>query len=315
MNWKVKAFMQNCIASLPGALSSEMYFQMQRYFGGRKKSINPWMHFLTYNARMLQKIKQYGKGINGKVFFEIGSGLVPLLPVALWLCGAKKIITMDLKPYMRNELIEDMLFFCKSQKSEMENALGELLDKERFNMLLSYNGKIDKKGILELCQIEYMAPGDATKTNLPESSVHYHVSHTVYEHIPLNILRDILEEGNRILAEDGLFINFIDYSDHFSHTDKNISGINFLQYSDKEWKKYAGNKYTYVNRARHDEFIELFKSVGHDFLEIEPFLNKEIEEMLRNNEIALDVKFKDKSTEILSITGSWFIARNSLPFP
>jgi SAM-dependent methyltransferase len=311
MNWKVKAFAQNCIASFPEDLSREIYFQMQRHFGGRRKSINPWIHFLTYNARMLQKIKQYGKGINGKVFFEIGSGLVPLLPVALWLCGAKKTITMDLKPYMRNELIEDMLFFCKNQGNKIESVLGELLDKERFNILLNYNEKIDKKGIFELCQIEYMAPGDATKTNLPENSVHYHVSHTVYEHIPLTILRNILEEGNRILAEGGLFINFIDYSDHFSHTDRNISSINFLQYSDKEWEKYGRNKYTYVNRARHDEFIELFKAVGHDFLEIEPYMNKEAEEMLRNNKIALDAKFKNKSTEILSITDSWFVTEKS----
>ncbi|GBU24699.1 hypothetical protein R83H12_01333 [Fibrobacteria bacterium R8-3-H12] len=254
---------------------------------------------------MIQKIKQYGIGIKGKVFFEVGTGQVPLLPMALWLCGAEKIITIDLKPYMRNELIKDMLFFCKEEKNEMENEFGELLDKERFNSLLDCN----EKNILELCKIKYIAPGDAAKTNLPENSVHYHVSHTVYEHIPLIILYDILKEGNRILAENGLFINFIDYSDHFSHTDRSISGINFLQYSDREWKRYAGNQYTYVNRARHDEFVELFKTVGHDFLEIDFNYDEEIKEMLRNNAITLDAKFKNKKPEILSITGSWFITK------
>jgi hypothetical protein len=257
----------------------------------------------------LQKLKQYGKGINGKVFFEVGTGRVPLLPVALWLCGAEKIITVDLNPYMRNELIKDMLFFIKKSKNEIENIFGELLDKERFNILLDYNEKTDKKNILELCRIEYIAPGDAAKTNLPENCIHYHLSYTVYEHIPLNILHDILEEGNRILAEDGLFINFIDYSDHFAHTDKSIYKINFLRYSDREWENYAGNRYMYMNRARHDEFVELFKTVGHDFLGIEFCSEKEIEEMLINNEIKLDAKFKNKSTEILSIIGSWFITK------
>jgi SAM-dependent methyltransferase len=278
---------------------------MQRYFGRCKKNINPWIHFLENNVGMLQKIKQHGNGINEKVFCEIGTGQVPLLPVSLWLCGAKKIITMDLKPYMRKELIKDMLFFVKESKGEIENIFGELLDKERFNILLSYN----KKDVLDLCKIEYIAPGDAAKTNLPENSIDYHLSHTVYEHIPLNILHDILEEGNRILAEDGLFINFIDYSDHFAHTDTSISRINFLQYSDKEWENYAGNQYMYANRARHDEFVELFKMIGHDFLEIEFYSEKEIEEMLINNEMTLYAKFKNKSTEILSITGAWFITK------
>jgi SAM-dependent methyltransferase len=311
MNWKIKAFVQNCIANLPEVLSREMYFQMQRHFGRLKKRVNPWKHFSAHNAKMLQKIMQYGNGIKGKIFLEIGSGKAPLLPVALWLCGAQKIITMDLEPYIRNELIKDMLFFCKNQKSEIESIFGELLDKERFNLLLDYNekNKIYKKDIFELCQIEYVAPGDATKINLPENSIHYHVSHTVYEHMPLTVLHDILKEGNRVLEKDGLFINFIDYSDHFSHTDKNISRINFLQYSDKEWKKYDGNQHMNVNRARHDEFVELFKTVGHDFLEIESYSDEEVEKMLKNNKITLDVKFKNKSPEILSITGSWFVTK------
>jgi hypothetical protein len=40
----------------------------------------------------------------------VETGRVSLLPVAFWLCGAEKTITVDLNPYMRNELIADMLF-------------------------------------------------------------------------------------------------------------------------------------------------------------------------------------------------------------
>jgi hypothetical protein len=52
--------------------------------------------------------------------------------------------------------------------------------------------------------------------------------------------------------------------------DKNVSVINFLRYDDKTWDKYEGNRYMYMNRARHDEFIKLFEMIGHDFFEIEP---------------------------------------------
>jgi len=310
MRWKTKAFIQNCIAAFPKTLSYEMYFQMQRYFGALKKPFNPLGQF-SVGVRMLQKIRQHGNGVKGKTFFEVGTGRVPLVPVAFWLGGAGKIITVDLNPYMRDELVKDMLFCVKAKEHEIRNVFGELLDNKRFNRLLDYSQKknIRKKDVLELCQIEYIAPGDAAKTNLPNNSIQYHVSHNVYEHIPLTIIQDILEEGNRIIAEDGLFINEIDYGDHFSCVDNNISAINFLQYGDKEWAQYAGNRYMYMNRARHDDFIELFTKVGHRFLEIEPHINQQVEKVLENNEIILDARFKDKPQEILSITDSMFVTR------
>jgi hypothetical protein len=236
---------------------------------------------------------------------------VPLLPIAFWLCGAEKIITIDLNPYIRNELVIDLSVFIKTEYEKIKNIFNGLLNTDRFNLLFDYckNKKINKDDIFELCRIEYIAPGDASKVNLAKSSINYHVSHTVYEHIPLNVIKNILNEGNRIIADDGLFINSIDYGDHFSYMDKNISIINFLQYDDKTWGKYADNRYMYMNRARHDEFIELFKMVGHDFLEIEPYKNKEAEKILRGGNFVLDGKFKNKSEEILSITGSMFITR------
>jgi hypothetical protein len=314
LDWELKAFIQNFIALLPSKISYELYFQMQRHFGGLKKPYNPMSHF-SVAVSMLRKIQKYtlggGGGINGKTFFEVGTGRVPLLPVSFWLCGAEKTITVDLNPYVRNELVTDMLFFIKMENDNIKKIFGDLLIMDRFNLLLDYckNKRIEKDIILKLCQIEYIAPGDASKVNIPQGSINYHVSNTVYEHIPLNIIADILKEGNRIVADDGLFINNIDYGDHFSYMDKNISVINFLQYDDKTWDKYAGNCYMYMNRARHDEFIKLFEMIGHDFLEIEPHKNKEAEKILSKGDFVLDQKFKNKSKEILSITSSMFITK------
>jgi hypothetical protein len=312
MNWRVKADIQNFIARFPKPISYALYFQLQRHFGGLKKPVNPLGHF-NAGIEMVKKIKKHGYDVGGKVFFEVGTGRAPLLPVAFWLCGADKTITVDVNPYMKNEIVEDMLYFIRTEGDQIKDAFGCLLDIERFDLLLSKSktDKTTKEDILRLCRIEYHAPGDAAKTNLSDRCVNYHVSHTVYEHIPCHIIRNILREGNRIIADDGLFVNCIDYSDHFSHMDKNISVINFLQYSDNEWERYAGNRYMYMNRARHDEFIELFKSAGHAFLEIEAHQNKDVLRMLENNEIFLDEKFKTRSNEILSITGSWFVTGRS----
>jgi hypothetical protein len=61
LNWKIKAFIQNFIALLPQKISYELYFQIQRYFGGLKKPLNPMDHF-SAAVSMLRKIQQYGGG-------------------------------------------------------------------------------------------------------------------------------------------------------------------------------------------------------------------------------------------------------------
>jgi hypothetical protein len=166
MNWKLKAFAQNFIASLPKPLSYELYYRVQRHFGGLKKNFDPMAHFSTA-VTVLKKIRQYGIGIEGKIFFEVGTGRVPLLPVSFWLCGAKKTITVDLNPYMRNELIADMLFYVRTDGLKIKNLFGDLLDTKRFDLLMDYSksGRAKKSELLKLCEIEYIAPCDAAKTD------------------------------------------------------------------------------------------------------------------------------------------------------
>jgi hypothetical protein len=58
--------------------------------------------------------------------------------------------------------------------------------------------------------------------------------------------------------------------------------------------------------------LELFKEAGHEFIEIEQYSNKEVEEILKEGKIELDKRFKEKSNEILSITGALFVTRKKL---
>ena len=52
-----------------------------------------------------------------------------------------------------------------------------------------------------------------------------------------------------------------------------IYPINFLQYSDAKWDRYADNRYMYMNRLRHDDFLALFHSSGHKILATEPAID------------------------------------------
>jgi SAM-dependent methyltransferase len=311
MHWKLKAKIQNAVSLLPSATSYTVYFLLQRRFG-RFRRLNP-IRKLTLGIKIWKRIQKQGYTPSGKVFFEVGTGWVPLVPLAYWLMGAGKTISIDLNPYLKQELVAESLSYISENEETILSLFGSLIDKKRFNELLEFgrNSKFAVSEFLDLCQVDYIAPGDAVDTRLPDQSVDYHTSMTVFEHIPPQVLRQILEEGNRIIRNNGLFIHRIDYSDHFSHSDKSISAINFLQYSDDEWERYAGNRYMYMNRLRHDDFIALFESVGHRIVEAEVNINQHLQELLRSGNFHLDERFRSKPKEVLTIKGAMIVTQKN----
>ena len=107
---------------------------------------------------------------------------------------------------------------------------------------------------------------DAAKTVFEDGSIDACISTNTLEHIPENSIRLIFKELQRVLKANGVVSARIDYSDHYAHTDSSISLLNYLQYSDAEWKKFNHNSH-YQNRLRHYDYVELFKSCGFEIVE------------------------------------------------
>ena len=193
----------------------------------------------------------------------------------------------------------------------IEILFGSLLNNARLSKLTHFyeSSNFSTRSFLDFCQIKCISPGNVAKTGFNKQSIDFHTSYAVFEHIPIHVLKAILEEGNRIITDDGLFIHRIDYSDHFSHSDTNISAINFLQFSDTEWDKYAGNTFMYTNRLRHDDYLNLFQSSGHRILLDETYKNQRSLELLISDKLQLSERFKPKTAEMLSISGSWIVSQ------
>lgn len=310
MNWKLKAATQTVVAMLPTPISYATYYWIQRRFGDLR-SVNP-LDRLGAGIDIWTRIRAQGYDPFDKVFLEVGTGRIPLVPLAFWLLGANKTITIDLNPYLKEELVRESLQYISINREDIFRLFGSLLVKNRFLTLLDL---VERSGFsvdefLELCRINYIAPGDAGNTGLPENSISFHTSYTVFEHIPREDIRRILIEGNRIVKSDGLFVHRIDYSDHFSHSDSKISSINFLQYSDKEWGRFAGNRYMYMNRMRHDEFLELFNSVGHTIVDTKPDVDPEVQVLLDGGEFQLNERFQRRPVEVLEVKSAWIVSIN-----
>ena len=308
MYWKFKAIFQNAVSLLPSTASYATYYWIQRHFGGFRQ-IN-YMNKLLAGIETWKKIREMGCEPSEKIFLEIGTGRMPLVPLAYWLMGAKKIITIDLNPYLKGELIRESLIYISEHKEEIHDVFGSLLEKERLEHLLAFsrNPNFSTREFLDLCQTVYFAPGNAASTGLASLSIDFYTSYTVFEHIMPKVLKQILEEGNRLVRSNGMFIHKIDYSDHFAHSDEKISAINFLKYSDDDWNRYAGNRYAYTNRLRHDDYISLFQSVGHRVLVAEPCIDRRSQKILRSGIFQLNERFNTKSEEILSVSDAWIVA-------
>lgn len=114
--------------------------------------------------------------------------------------------------------------------------------------------------------ISYVAPFDASNTSYEDKTFDACVSTSTLEHLTPDQLTSILFEIHRVLKDNGIFSAHIVYSDHYSHTDKNINPLNFLLYSDRQWSKY-NHVCHYQNRLRHYEFLEIFHRSGFDVIE------------------------------------------------
>jgi hypothetical protein len=258
---------------------------------------------------VLERIRAQGHAFEGMTFLEVGTGRRLALPTALWLGGASRVVTVDANAYLKEALVIEDLRYIKDHRGEVEALFTGFsqhpLFLERFDLLMRAEHRLSS--LIDLMRIEYIAPADAACLDLISNSVQYHVSYTVFEHISPSILNDILVEAQRIMKPGGLLIHYIDFSDHFSHSDPSISSVNFLQFSDTDWEKYAGHRYTHHNRLRLDDMICLFEASGVELRAVASTIDDAALSQLRRG-FPLDARFRGKRDETNATINAWIVA-------
>jgi SAM-dependent methyltransferase len=306
MNWVQKARIQRLVAKLPPRLGYATYYWLQRNFGGLRTT-SP-ISRLEAGVALARYAQQQGHSLQGTACLEVGTGYQLALPLALWLMGASTITTVDLNPYLKPHLVLDDLAYMRRNRPQIEALLAPVANPGfagRLDQLLKTNRSFDE--MLALTHIRYLAPANAAQLPCKPASFDYHVSITTLEHIPGPIITGILQEGQRLLKPDGLFIHDIDCSDHFSHSDPTISVINFLQFNDEAWQHLAGNKYMYHNRLRVDDYRQLFTEAQLRIAAMDVTTSPQAQALLQGG-FPLDARFAAKSAEANAATGAWIVA-------
>jgi SAM-dependent methyltransferase len=256
--WKIKALITALISGLPGNVKIYQFVQL-RY--GRLIS-DPFEHMKAAAEifKNLNELKQ--SSVILPQIFEIGTGHEPLFPISWYLCGSGPIVTVDLHRRINLEIFKMSLNKIAENPTQLfaifEGIVNIRVLKERFDILVKYQN--EPQLLMQEANILYLAPYDATETGFSDDTFDIHFSNNVLEHIHPDALNQVLMEAKRILKSNGIAIHKVDESDHFAHTDKSIESINFLQYSQRFWKLIAGNQYSYHNRLREPDLIQIFET-------------------------------------------------------
>lgn len=151
------------VSRLPSESSYATYYWLQRHFGGLRR-INP-VERLRAGIETWKQIEQLDHSPVNKTFFEVGTGRVPMTPLAYWLMGAKSVVTIDLNPYAKTELTKECLQYIADHVEEIEALFGSQLNQKRFDALryLQRQDDFNLQNLFDLCQIAYIAPGDAAR--------------------------------------------------------------------------------------------------------------------------------------------------------
>ena len=263
VDWRVKCFVQKAVANLP--FRERIYIAIQRRLGGLSQFSEECASKVEDWRIMASHLRDAGQPISGASLFEIGTGWYPTFPFCCYLAGAREVLTADLNRLLQNDLtgrcidllgdkLEVISSFSHSSEAEVRERYAGLRSRwyESANLETVTNGVI-----------KYSAPSDARKTGLPASSIDVVFSNSVLEHVPPQTIVELMQESNRILRPGGLMFHSVDCGDHYSYMDKRLTQLNFLRYSENEWRRY-NNHFLYQNRLRPREFPRMAESAGFE---------------------------------------------------
>jgi SAM-dependent methyltransferase len=259
MDWRVKGMIQKVLGFVPGGEWINDTLQ---------KSIGDLSRFESHTdakvkndwGPLVSHMMESGLPPQNLEYVEVGSGWYPTLPFCYALAGAKLCRTYDINRHLSEELTFRVLRSLERHLPLIASASGLPLDQvEAIYRALRACSTLPQ--LLKTAKIEYVAPGDASDTGLPAQSADVVYSNSVLEHILADVILAILRETKRILKPGGLTVHSVACNDHYAHFDRNITFINYLQYSQREWGMW-NTKFLYQNRLRPQDFLRLVQEAG-----------------------------------------------------
>jgi SAM-dependent methyltransferase len=306
MNWRVKGVTQKMLSCLPGGLTLNTWLQtalgdLRDFEGAIEGKIQDWVLSMKY-------LSEAGASIKGSHMMEIGTGWFPVLPVCFVLAGAHSVATFDIVPHLTTGGMRRLLK-ALGNHIPLISETAQLSPKSLSERLELLSRPTSLKEQLNNGHIDYFAPADARSTGLESNSIDIVYSNSVFEHVPKETIRQLIVESYRVLKSGGVAMHNIACNDHYAFFDKSISFVNFLQFSEKEWR-FWNNSLLYQNRLRDPELLQLLRDAGFEITAHRTNVRPGTLEGLRSIRIAPE--FRSFSEEDLVTTTSDLVGRKPI---
>lgn len=300
----LKAIVQKAISFLPGSHRLNFFFQQHITKGVRLT--NYYFEDRLFHAK--KHIDSFDKfaACPLNTTLELGTGWYPVVPISLFLRGARQINTVDISPLTNKEnLLTTIRFFIDyAENGKLQNYLE--VDAQRLEVLKGLakdNQNTRFEDIAGKLNIRFFVE-DIRTLGLDEHSVHLIHSNNTFEHVYPEVLKGILSKFKKLAADGGVLCHFIDMSDHFAHFDKSINVYNFLQFSDRTWR-WIDNSIQPQNRWRLSDFQNLYRDLSINISESD-CRKGNIEELLS---VGLADKYDTYDLKDLAISHCYLVSK------
>lgn len=308
MSWKLKAHTLALLSRIPAGRT--LYHTLQKCAGTNRLNVR---RDLDRAFELVDLVHQIDGTVEGAECLEIGTGWRPFVPFVLALGGAKRVITIDVNPWLTAdyavETWKSLELFLPEIAANCRLPEHEVWDNYR---AVPRNART-LTDIFQPLHIEYIYPGDARATGLPAGSMDLVLSSNVLEHIPLDIQTEIHRESLRILRPNGLAVHRFNPQDHYATVDSAITHANFLRFSTRQWHWLGGSGLAYHNRLRSRDYREMFAKVGLSIEICRERIDQRSLEAIRTGALPVHADFQAYTPEELAVDYLWTVCRKAVP--
>lgn len=202
--------------------------------------------------------RDYGKGEHSPRILEIGPGAnlgTGLLFVA---SGAKKYSGLDL--FQGPQLYNRQSY---AAAYDLLNLVAPASIRVKPEQIYAVEGD---RVVFKPERMEYLYPRESFDIRLPDGSLDFVFSHSVFEHIS-DPDRTVMAIA-KVLRRGGISAHHFDMRDHTDFS----RPLEFLKADENAWRaRFAGeNAYQYTNRRRLSDFVRMIERSGLKILKVEP---------------------------------------------
>jgi len=306
-SWKMKTTLQRLLSWLPYAYFWNGLFQ-KYVTQSLDLTAGRFEHKLTQCRRHLETFQRFCPDPQAPwTVLDLGTGWHPVVPLGLYLCGAKEVWTFDVVPLTSAKRIRDILerFSRYAELGRLEPLLPGVQPQrlEQLRHVLGNRRCRTANELLEPLGI-HLRLQDARQTGVAAQAIDLFVSVDVWGHIPEPVLAAILTEFHRLASPRAVLSHLIDMTDLYWYGDRTITPFNFLQFTDQQWRRYD-NAIIPQNRLRISDYRQLLAAAQFQVVQETNGLGS-LEDLQR---VPLAPRFQNYAQEDLLVLSSWLAAR------